>query len=336
MAVRQARGRWVVEFMQRGIRVFRRLPPGCTKGAAQQLESRLRNQIFDAVDLGKLPDPILSKVIDEWLESTQDRKSATHTASHAKAVKREVGSSTLGGIHDCARAISNQDGRADPSKNGKPKRRLATATINRRLAVLKAVAKYAYQKGYARENLSGKIQLLPEDNKRHVYLTQAQVNALIKAIPTKDGKAFVAIAAFTGLRQGEVMALQKADVGPTGLIVRTSKTGEPRIVPYMGSKVHLKALPFTRHKRTLYAEFEDAAKALELPYKLRYHDLRHTTASMLINSGADLYTVGRILGHKSAQTTGRYAHLSVERQREALERAFPAPSHPRGKKKARK
>lgn len=43
---------------------------------------------------------------------------------------------------------------------------------------------------------------------------------------------------------------------------------------------------------------------------VHWHDLRHSCASMLINAGVDLYTVGKILGHSSPVTTQRYAHLS--------------------------
>ncbi len=45
----------------------------------------------------------------------------------------------------------------------------------------------------------------------------------------------------------------------------------------------------------------------------RFHDLRHTFASLLIQSGEDLYTVQRLLGHKDAMMTQRYAHLTHER-----------------------
>src|ERR1043165_9591919 len=87
MAVRKRGDRWVVEFMQRGVRIYRRLPPGRTKADAQQLESKLRGQVFNAVDLGKLPDPLLSKVIDEWLETKRGSKAAKATANHAAAVR---------------------------------------------------------------------------------------------------------------------------------------------------------------------------------------------------------------------------------------------------------
>lgn len=206
---------------------------------------------------------------------------------------------------------------------------VSPATRNRRLCILKAVAKFAWKKGWVAENLSSRIQLLPENNARHVYLSQAQVDDLIAAVEGDEAKAFVAIAAYTGMRQGEIMALTQLDITESGLVVRDSKIGLPRVVPYLGDRKHLLQIPFRSpkrtvrsHKRYLYAAFEDARKAIGMP-GLHYHDLRHTTASMLINSGADLYTVGSVLGHKSTQTTKRYAHLDVEVMRAALERAFP-------------
>ncbi|NBV28181.1 integrase, partial [bacterium] len=42
---------------------------------------------------------------------------------------------------------------------------------------------------------------------------------------------------------------------------------------------------------------------------VRMHDLRHSFASLLINSGRSLYEVQKILGHRQAKTTQRYAHL---------------------------
>jgi site-specific recombinase XerD len=48
------------------------------------------------------------------------------------------------------------------------------------------------------------------------------------------------------------------------------------------------------------------------------HDLRHSAASAMVNAGIDLGTVGAVLGHKTAQTTKRYAHHALERLAEAV------------------
>jgi site-specific recombinase XerD len=53
---------------------------------------------------------------------------------------------------------------------------------------------------------------------------------------------------------------------------------------------------------------------------VRLHDLRHTAASDMVAAGEDLGTVGAVLGHRSAQTTKRYAHYAVGRLEQALKR----------------
>ena len=50
----------------------------------------------------------------------------------------------------------------------------------------------------------------------------------------------------------------------------------------------------------------------------RLHDLRHSTASEMINAGVDLYTVGGVLGHKSAVSTKRYSHLATKTLKSAV------------------
>jgi site-specific recombinase XerD len=52
---------------------------------------------------------------------------------------------------------------------------------------------------------------------------------------------------------------------------------------------------------------------------LRIHDLRHSFASAMVNSGMTLYDVKEILGHANIKTTQRYAHLSNSRLRKAAE-----------------
>ena len=53
---------------------------------------------------------------------------------------------------------------------------------------------------------------------------------------------------------------------------------------------------------------------------MRFHDLRHACASLLIEAGEDLYTVGEVLGHTNIQTTKRYAHLQLAKKRSALDK----------------
>jgi integrase len=53
---------------------------------------------------------------------------------------------------------------------------------------------------------------------------------------------------------------------------------------------------------------------------VRLHDLRHTFASVAVNSGESLYMTGKLLGHAEARTTERYAHFADDPQKAATER----------------
>jgi len=62
---------------------------------------------------------------------------------------------------------------------------------------------------------------------------------------------------------------------------------------------------------SIYYSWDTARKSVGLS-DVRMHDLRHSFASLLINSGRTLYEVQHILGHTQVKTTQRYAHLSQD------------------------
>lgn len=74
--------------------------------------------------------------------------------------------------------------------------------------------------------------------------------------------------------------------------------------------------------RLLYGTAWRRAREAEGMAHVNFHDLRHSCASILIASGADLFTVSKILGHASVKTTERYAHLEMAQQRKAMLKAF--------------
>ena len=322
MAVRKQGNRWVVEFMQRGDRIFRRLPVGCTKADAHQLESKLRRQIFDAVDLGKLPDPLLSKVIDEWLEKiVAGRKSERQTRNHAQAVSNVAGRSLLSE----ATAVAGGIGADGTRSHG---------TRNRRLCVLKAVAKYAYQKGYIAENFSAKIQLLPEKSYQRRQVDMGAIDALMDAATTPRARALIAFSAYTGMRLGEVLKLTPQDVIGGYIRVRDTKSGDDREVPIPKAlEPHLAQLPFGAGWRNVYRGWLSARKRAGLT--LRYHDLRHMAATAMAEAGHHPIIIADVLGHKSLQTTRKYTHPSLAAKAKALG-AITSGLHRRGKKKARR
>lgn len=60
-------------------------------------------------------------------------------------------------------------------------------------------------------------------------------------------------------------------------------------------------------------------KVLDIYTGVRFHDLRHTAASRMVEAGVDLVTVSKILGHSTIQMTMRYAHPTPENMRRAVE-----------------
>jgi integrase len=197
---------------------------------------------------------------------------------------------------------------------------ISSATINRRLSVLKAALRYAWQQGWVADNLSGKISKLAEPPGREVYLTPAQIKRLADAMPSEEGCAAILLLAYTGLRVGELMALTSEHIATGTLTVARSKSGLPRTVPVPSPVRHLVSeLPLGLSYTQLHWQFRAARKAAKMPH-VRLHDLRHTTASWLVNAGVDLYTVGKILGHLTPTTTARYAHLAQGTLKKAMGR----------------
>jgi integrase len=337
LAIRKLNGRFVVEFEQRGRRVFRRLPRGATKDQATELETRLRRKLIDQQLLGKRPDVSLRCAIESWLkESVNGRKSAGQTGSHAAQVLASLDADNGGndGIVDLLqRAAANISRQAGTS--------LAAATVNRRLCILKAVAKFAWRKGWTEENLSAKIQLLPEKKYQRREVTPDMARLLIEKASTPRAKALIAFTAYTGLRLGEVLKLTPANVRKGALHILDTKNGTDRVVPILpGLEPHLGQLPFGAGWRNVYRGWERAREKAGLT--IRYHDLRHMVGTALHEAGADQRRIMDILGHKSIATSARYIHPSQEANRKALGRALskldtgPSTSQRRAGKGAKK
>ena len=324
MAVRQANGRWRVEFEQQGVRVFRRLPPATSRAQALALEAKLRQEIFDQRSLDRKPDLSLEACVDLWLKHTlsakKDKRMPVQNAEHLRPFL--TGKSVRDVAAVAREAISNWNGSQTALRASDSTRRttepLSPATINRRLAVLKASLHYAWKQGWVAENLSGKISRLPEPPGREVYLTRAQVRSLSGAMPSKEGSAAVLLLAYTGLRAGELLALTSTDISRGSVTVRQSKSGRARTIPISRPvRGLLSELPLELSYQQLQWQFRAARKAVGMDH-VHIHDLRHSCASWLINAGVDLYTVGKILGHSTPTTTARYAHLAQGTLRKAM------------------
>jgi len=293
-------GRYHAAIQRRGKRVHRICPPKARRRQAKAKEAEIIRD-FDALAAERV---LIGQAIQHWLtEEVAHQKAKERTKANAYALADWVEGRPLTEIHKVAEAYK-RDNRA----------RLTNSSINRRLAVLKRVGNLAYKRwGWLAEPLASKIELLPEDPARERYLDRGELATLLRAIPDRTARRAVLLAAFTGLRRGELVRLRAVHIQGDLIYVRQGKTGRSRTVPAVDHiRFALRRLPLEVHADTLTHAVHAAMPGT------RFHDLRHTAASMLIQAGVPLYTVGTILGHSDARTTKRYAHLAVRDLREAM------------------
>lgn len=333
MAVRKLKtGRRTIEFESRGHRVFRRVPSGATKAQADEYELQLRRQIIDQAVLGKNPTVDLAPAIEAWLEEVvEGRKSAKSTASKAGLVLGEVDglSLTKGGIVEAAERVLGMERQRGEGE-------LTAATLNRRLAVLKGTAKWAWKiKHWTPENLSPYVVMLDKklERVRRRAIDQRTAQKLLKKAPDFETKAYMALGLYGLMRTGEIMRTQPADIG-RGLTLPETKGGVPRVVPIISQlRPYLKAIPFKRHPRTLYAGFEAARDAAGI-VDLVHHDLRRSGATILLNEGVSLEIVAHILGDSLEVARKHYAHVLNRTAEKAMRRGFKPIKSPSGKRRA--
>lgn len=158
---------------------------------------------------------------------------------------------------------------------------------------------------------------LREDELRRVY-------EVLATLP-QHKSTFFKLLLMTGCRSSEIRFLRwcNVDLKKGTLTLDDTKNGEPHWLPLPGLAVELlKALP--RDQDNVFPGFREDKCWAKVRKEagvadVRIHDLRHTAASMLLQSGHSLRVVGEVLNHKSLQATHRYAHLAREHLRSPLE-----------------
>jgi integrase len=315
----KGKSRWEIEGAECGER-FHRVFRGSKKDA-DEYEKKLRSNISKVKRLGHIPEVPLSNAIDKYLKHEFHGKERKKLEGHAKALKAFVVGKTIKDVLSVANEVYQCRVSVHTNRAGEKKMvKLTNSTVNRRLAILRRVANLAYRKWHwLSEPLHEKIEMLPENPSRTVYLSRSELAGLLKAIPHREMRRAALVLAFTGMRKGELLRLKPEDVRGNTICLTETKTGSPRNVPVLPSiRFALKRLPFKFYHTSITHAVNRASGG-----KVRVHDLRHTTASLLIQAGVPLYTVGAILGHKSLQTTRRYAHLDTKSMEAAISKLTP-------------
>lgn len=305
-------GRRHAGVMVGGKRLHRILPAGATAGDAKRYEADLRQSIA-APAQNVDSDPELSQIMPLYLAHADTLRWPEPAKLCARRIQPWLEGFRCSQVRTAAANII-RDMRND----------YQAATINRSLASLKKALSLAFDAGLTSINYGASVKSLPTHNKREMFLTVEQVSRLADA--GSDGvRAAVWIALYTGCRRGEILKLRPEDISRNEITIHSgnTKTLRTRVVPIVpGLREWLKAIPLPyKDYEGLKTGFQRARIKAEMPW-VNFHDLRHSCASILMATGADLYTVSKILGHSTITTTQRYSHLEVSQQRAALKKAF--------------
>lgn len=213
---------------------------------------------------------------------------------------------------------------------------LSAPTINKSLVILKAILSKASEWGYIRENPAQHIKRLREPHKEMAFLAPDEIRRFLEAADPEYLLLFTT-AVFTGLRQGELLALRWGSLDlPKGLLYVTRTYhpvygfGEPKsdtskravylppeLIEMFQARVgDPEDLIFTNSaggpldpSALLRRQFHPALKRAAVR-DIRFHDLRHTYAALMISIGASIKLLQQQMGHSSARfTLDRYGHL---------------------------
>ena len=222
-------------------------------------------------------------------------------------------------------------------KNRKqPTKKIKPATINREISLLKHIFSKAIEWKLLEENPAKPIKKLRENNKRVRFLSMEEITALLAACKGYLSN-IVLVALNTGMRKGEIFSLrmQDIDLDREMIHISDSKNNETRDIP-ANKTLQIILMPLIDKTKDpqdyiffnpkTKKPYDDVKKSFKTALKkagienFTFHDLRHTFASHLVMNGVDLMTIKELLGHKDIKMTMRYAHLSPNHKRLAVQK----------------
>ncbi len=269
--------------------------------------------------------PTLAELADEFLRHHGKKIKPRTLADYRRLIRThlipKLGKSKIDGITRAQIARAHADWGDTPR------------TANHALAVLSKMMNWCADHGYIPENSNPCRRIAKyKENARERYLSHAEIarlSEILTQLEQADEESPYVIAAIrllllTGARLSEITTLKwdYVDLNTASLRLPDSKTGKKVIRLNTQAVEILTALPRLEGNPYVIVGRRDGAHVINLqkPWRrirakvglddVRIHDLRHSFASILINSGASLAMVGKLLGHTRAETTARYAHLA--------------------------
>ncbi len=233
------------------------------------------------------------------------------------------------------------------------RRHLTANTLHHHITLVITVLRFAHRQGLLDSLPRLDKPKVPIDEQAYRYLkTEDEIVRFLSAARNEAALLFAlyAVPVYSGLRLGEVCGLRAEDVDLPHRVLHVrrsydgpTKSGRARMVPILDALLPVlrawindtqQGLLFPNHKGGLLGRdapyFRKARylgrtlRAAGLPEDhITFHDLRHTFASHWMMNGGSLFKLQRILGHKSIETTQRYAHLAPKAFAEDYNRLSP-------------
>lgn len=214
----------------------------------------------------------------------------------------------------------------------KRKAEVAPGTVNRELIFLKTMFNKAVEWGRIESSPVAKVKKFREPIYKVKILNASEIKRLLD-VSNSHLKPILIVALNTAMRRGEILALkwENVDLSKRRIHIEDSKSGRSRDIPMNNAVVEALSV-ITQHNKYVFhnpvtggplksikSSFRTARRNAKIK-GLRFHDLRHTSATRLVEAGIDLVTVSKILGHSTIAMTVKYAHPTTENMRLAVEK----------------
>ena len=203
-----------------------------------------------------------------------------------------------------------------------------SGTVHRELAILRAILNKAFREG--RLSVVPPFPKVKPSKGRCRWLTEQEEQKLLR-VCEPHLRSIIAFAVDTGGRRSELFKLdwQNVDLERGFVTFTDTKNGEDRAIRLTDrAKKVLEGLgpkesgPVFTYRglaiKDVKTTFDKASQKAGLE-DFRFHDLRHTFASRLVQKGVPIYEVMHLTGHKSLVMVQRYAHLAPDYQNRAIE-----------------
>ncbi len=301
------------------------------KDAADALQMRQveAQQIMAGIRKHELPKKTFNQLADYWLEH---RASQKRSFKDDQSVIRVHLRPAFGKLRLTEITVEKVD-RFVAQKDG-----LSKKTVHNFLTMLISMLNLAVELGWlekAPRIKKPRIHLFSEEF--HYLQSEEEVRRLLAAAKEQSEDIFIlyATAIYTGMRAGELAGLRWSNVNFERRMITVqrsyenpTKSGRVRYVPILDPLLPiLKEWRLKNQNRLVCPNaagemhdpsarvfqeiFHRCLEKAELSH-LRFHDLRHSFASLWVKSGGDIFRLQKILGHSSIVMTQRYAHLAPD------------------------